>query len=96
MRKNIILLMTVVIALIVSVVLLQAIDARRANAQTQFGDEPLYVNPATARHMAGGRSQSGAAGARSATWKKLRSAPRRPSRGRTRTSSSWKRSRRGT
>jgi tetratricopeptide (TPR) repeat protein len=52
MRKNLLLLVTIVAALIVSVSLVRAIDARRANAQTQFGDEPLYVNASTARHMA--------------------------------------------
>ena len=52
MRKNLLLLMTIVIALIVSVVLVRGIDEHRASVPTQLGDESSYVNPATAKRMA--------------------------------------------
>ena len=52
MKNSLLLLITIVIALIVSVVLVRAIDAHRASAPAQFGDESLYVNAATAKRMA--------------------------------------------
>ena len=52
MKKDLLLVMTIVIALFVSVVLVRMIDLHRANAPAQFTDESLYVNAATARHMA--------------------------------------------
>ena len=52
MKKSLLLVMTIVIALFVSVALVRMIDAHRANAPAPFADESLYVNAATARHMA--------------------------------------------
>ena len=52
MKKSLLLVMTIVIALLVSVVLVRMIDAHRANAPAPFADESPYVNAATARHMA--------------------------------------------
>jgi len=51
MSKNLLLALTIVAALVVSVVLVRAIDSR-PNAQTQFADEALYVDAATAKHLA--------------------------------------------
>jgi len=52
MKKSLLLVMTIVIALFVSVALVRMIDAHRANAPAPFADESLYVNATTARHMA--------------------------------------------
>jgi hypothetical protein len=52
MKKNLLLVMTIVIALFVSVVLVRMIDAHRASAPAPLTDESLYVSAATARHMA--------------------------------------------
>ncbi len=52
MRKNLLLLVAMFAALSVSIGLVRAIDARRSGAQNQSADEPLYVNPNTARHLA--------------------------------------------
>ncbi|MFN2576312.1 MAG: tetratricopeptide repeat protein [Pyrinomonadaceae bacterium] len=52
MKKDLLLLMAMAIALSVSIVLVRASDARRTNLSTQPSEEPLYVNPATAKHMA--------------------------------------------
>ena len=51
MKKNLLLLVVMIVALITSVGLVRAIDAR-SHTQKQFSDEPLYVSPATARRMA--------------------------------------------
>ena len=52
MRMNLLLLMTIVIALFVSVVLVRIIDTRRANTPAQYADESLYLNATTAKRMA--------------------------------------------
>lgn len=50
MKKNLLPTLTVVVGLAAAVGLIQAMDARRTNAQ-QFGDEPLYVDTSTARRL---------------------------------------------
>jgi hypothetical protein len=52
MSKNLLLVLTIVAALVVSVVLVRAIDSRPNPAQKQFADESLYVDAATAKHLA--------------------------------------------
>jgi len=51
MIKSISLGIALIISLAVSVVLVRAIDSRRIKTQPQFGDEPLYVSPTTAKHL---------------------------------------------
>jgi tetratricopeptide (TPR) repeat protein len=51
-RKNILLLLTIVVALMLSIVLVRVIDARNSNAREQFADDKLYLNPNTARRLA--------------------------------------------
>ncbi len=55
MKKNLSPIVMIVVGLAVAVGLIQAMDARRANAR-QFGDEPLYVNGNTARRLSLGFS----------------------------------------
>jgi tetratricopeptide (TPR) repeat protein len=50
--KTFLLVLTIISALIVAVVLVRVIDTRQNVAQKQFTDESLYVNPATAKHLA--------------------------------------------
>ena len=52
MRKTLLLSLTIVIALAISIALVRVSDARQTNAREAFVDEPLYVNPATAKHLA--------------------------------------------
>ena len=52
MKKNILLMITIVMALIASAAIVRVSDPRQGVAQSRFGDEPLYVNPATARRLA--------------------------------------------
>ena len=52
MRKNILLLCTILVALTMSIGLVRTIDARKANAREQFADDRLYLNPNTARRLA--------------------------------------------
>src|SRR5215472_13562994 len=52
MSKNLLLVLTIVAGLVVSVVLVRAIDSRPNPAQKQFADESLYVDAATAKHLA--------------------------------------------
>lgn len=52
MSKTFLLVLTIISALIVAVVLVRVIDTRQNVAQKQFTDESLYVNPATAKHLA--------------------------------------------
>ncbi|HYW73313.1 MAG TPA: hypothetical protein VE961_19990 [Pyrinomonadaceae bacterium] len=52
MKKNLLLLTAIVLALITSVGLVHAIDARKPGSSSQPSDEPLYVSPATAKHLA--------------------------------------------
>jgi tetratricopeptide (TPR) repeat protein len=49
--RNIVLLLTIAIALSLSIGLVRVIDARRANAREQFADDRLYLNPNTARRL---------------------------------------------
>lgn len=51
MKKNLLLLVVMVSALTISVMLVRVIDAR-THAQKRVSDEPLYVNPATAKRLA--------------------------------------------
>jgi len=51
-RKNILLLFTMLVALTMSIGLVRAIDARKTNAREQFADDRLYLNPNTARRLA--------------------------------------------
>ena len=51
MSRNIVLLLTIAIALSLSIGLVRVIDARRANAREQFADDRLYLNPNTARRL---------------------------------------------
>ena len=51
MKKNLLLVITIVIALLFSVALVRLIDAHRLNTATQLADESLYVNAATAKRM---------------------------------------------
>src|SRR6476469_9188694 len=50
--KNLLLVMTIVIALFVSIALVRMMDTHRANAPAKAADESLYVNAATAKRMA--------------------------------------------
>jgi tetratricopeptide (TPR) repeat protein len=50
--KNFLLILTIISSLVVAVVLVRVIDTRQNVAQKQFTDESLYVNPATAKHLA--------------------------------------------
>jgi len=52
MKKNLLLLVIMVGALMISVGLVRVIDARATRAQKQVSDDPLYVSPATARRLA--------------------------------------------
>ena len=52
MSKNFLLVLTIVAALSVAVVLVRVIDARQHGAPKQFADESLYVDAATAKHLA--------------------------------------------
>jgi tetratricopeptide (TPR) repeat protein len=52
MSKKFLLFLGMLAALAVSIALVRVIDARRSAGQNQAGDEPLYVNPNTARHVA--------------------------------------------
>ena len=52
MSKNLLLVLTIIAGLAVSVVLVHAIDSRPNPAQKQFADESLYVDAATAKHLA--------------------------------------------
>lgn len=51
MKKNLLLLVVMFAALMISVGLVRVIDAR-TQAQKRVSDEPLYVNPATAKRLA--------------------------------------------
>jgi tetratricopeptide (TPR) repeat protein len=51
MKRNLLLLVVMVVALAISVALVRVIDAR-THAQKLVSDEPLYVNPATAKRLA--------------------------------------------
>jgi tetratricopeptide (TPR) repeat protein len=51
MKKNLLLLTTIVIGLAVAVSLVRGMDAHQSALKTQFGDEPLYVNGKTAKRM---------------------------------------------
>ena len=51
MKKNLLLPVIMVVALMISVALVRVIDAR-THAQKRVSDEPLYVNPATAKRLA--------------------------------------------
>jgi tetratricopeptide (TPR) repeat protein len=51
MKKNFLPLVIMVVALMTSVALVRVIDAR-TRAQKRVSDEPLYVNPATAKRLA--------------------------------------------
>jgi hypothetical protein len=50
--KNLLLSITIVIALSISIPLVRVIDAGKASAPQSLADEPLYVNPTTAKHLA--------------------------------------------
>jgi tetratricopeptide (TPR) repeat protein len=50
--KNFLLVLTIISALVVVVVLVRVMDARQSAAPKQSADESLYVNPATAKHLA--------------------------------------------
>jgi len=50
MKKKLLPLVVMVVALMISVALVRVIDAR-TRAQKQVSDEPLYVSPATAKRM---------------------------------------------
>ena len=52
MKKNLLLLVILIVALMLSAALVRVIDARSTRAQKQVSDEPLYVSPATAKRMA--------------------------------------------
>jgi hypothetical protein len=51
MKNRLLPLVVMVVALMISVALVRVIDAR-TRAQKQVSDEPLYVNPATAKRLA--------------------------------------------
>lgn len=49
--KKIPLLIVLLVSLLLSVVLVRVIDARKNDAQNAFGDEALYVSPTAAKHL---------------------------------------------
>jgi hypothetical protein len=51
MKKTALLTITILVGLTVAAGLIRAMDARRAMTTKAFGDDPLYVNPKTARRM---------------------------------------------
>jgi tetratricopeptide (TPR) repeat protein len=51
-RKNILLLVVIIIALMASIGLVRMIDARKPSARDQFADDRLYLNPNTAKRLA--------------------------------------------
>lgn len=51
MKKTLTLVFVVVVGLVVVVLLARWLDDQRADAQSQLGDEPLYLKPDTARHL---------------------------------------------
>ncbi|HYX28767.1 MAG TPA: hypothetical protein VE863_09375 [Pyrinomonadaceae bacterium] len=52
MKKNILLSLVIIVSLAISIALVRANDTRKLALQNQLSDEPLYVNPTTARHLA--------------------------------------------
>jgi tetratricopeptide (TPR) repeat protein len=51
MKKNVILTLAIVLGLTAVVLLARWMDNHRSDVQTQFNEEPLYLNGATAKHV---------------------------------------------
>jgi tetratricopeptide (TPR) repeat protein len=51
-KKNLLPLVILIVALALSMALVRVIDTRTTRAQKQVSDEPLYVSPATAKRLA--------------------------------------------
>ncbi len=51
MKKTPLLIITILLGMTVAVGLIRTMDARRAVTTKEFGDDPLYVNPRTAKRL---------------------------------------------